>query len=33
MKPKANIRGGMSIYIVDIALGVPTLGKTHHPFR
>jgi len=23
----------MSIYMVDIALGVPTLGKTHHPFR
>jgi hypothetical protein len=27
MKPKANIRGGMSIYEIDIALGVPTLGK------
>jgi hypothetical protein len=24
MRPKANIRGGMSIYAIDNALGVPT---------
>jgi len=26
MKPKANIRNGMSIYAVGIALGVPTFS-------